>query len=212
MFGGQVGGLSPKAGTQLKSLRDDLGAIFFIAFLVLPGPCLDSPLNVGHFAFGEILGRDLGEAPKSHDIVKFRLGLFLSVFGPDAVGRQTKRGDGLTGGERTHLRIARQIAYQQDFVQIHIISRLSYDPRISSSLLSMVAMSAGSLFSARAADGLAVGLRRAGFFSVLDPAAVRKYRRRFFSFFSSSPSSLRISERAMNLICPKTASLLVLME
>src|SRR5215467_4423705 len=109
----------PRAAAEhLHALGDDLGRVALLAFLVLPLARAQRALDVDLRALLQVLARDLGEAVEEHHAMPLGALLLLAarLVLPLVGGRDRDVGDRAALGGVAGLRIAPEVAYDDDLV------------------------------------------------------------------------------------------------
>src|SRR5687768_2464896 len=117
-------GLRPAAATaaaaaaqHLHAVRDDLGGVLVLAFLVLPLAGADAALDVDRRAFLEVLAGDLRELAEEGDAVPLGVLLrFSRLVLPLLGGRDADIGHRVAGRQIAGLRVPAEVADQYHFV------------------------------------------------------------------------------------------------
>src|SRR5262249_57457948 len=120
----------PAAAEELDALRDDLGDVALVAVLVVVLPGAHGALDEHLPALGEVLPAGLGLLPPHDHVVPLGALLALAlVVGPDVAGRHREPPDRLTARREAYLRVAPDIADDQDPVERHAVSLLPRSPQ-----------------------------------------------------------------------------------
>src|ERR1035437_6571816 len=105
---------------ERKTFKDDLElALLLLRVFIFPSVLLETALNEQWTAFFHVLADDFSLAPPNIHVHKAHFFLALTALAfPSAVHRQSYFCDRRSFGRVTQFRIARQIAHQDDFVEV----------------------------------------------------------------------------------------------
>src|SRR5262249_59480868 len=102
------------------TLRDDLGDVALLAFLVVVLAAADGALDEDLPAFREVLATALGLLPPHDDVVPLGAVLALALLiGPLLGGREREARDGTTARREAELRVLPEISDQHHLVERH---------------------------------------------------------------------------------------------
>src|SRR3954451_23460849 len=131
MAAGVLGGAARHAATasaaaaaqEDDAVAADFGRIALVAVLVVPLPGLKAALHVDLLPLGEVFRQRFGRLPPQHHAVP--LGLLLALTGlvvPVLGGRHVERRNRCAARGKAQLRVAPEIADQDDFVDAsHVV-------------------------------------------------------------------------------------------
>src|SRR5262249_54570926 len=108
--------IATAAAEELHVLRDHLGDVALVAFLIVVRAVLDTSLDVDLQALRQILRADLRALPPNHDAMPFSALLPLAVLVVPALARRDAQlANALPARRVSHVGIGAQVAHQDDF-------------------------------------------------------------------------------------------------
>src|SRR3989344_3311965 len=111
---------------KLYTICDDFGAILFLPVLAIPAARLHAAFHKDRTPLLEILRHCISLPPEDDDVVKIGLLLLLAIaVFEHAIGRDAKVANVHARGERAQFRIARKVAEDKCFVEIHVLEILN---------------------------------------------------------------------------------------
>ena len=110
--------LAAASAEQNQVVGDDLGAVFFLAaLLVFPGGSLQASFNIEFVAFLDVLAHNLGQALPGNNVVPFGAVLpFATLVFVAFVGGQAELGDCGAAGSEFDLGVLSKITDENDFI------------------------------------------------------------------------------------------------